>query len=62
MRGKTCLEDKKSCGARTQMRVEKPISGRGKERRQSRRNERREGERPERDRLMGKRQAKRDAE
>lgn len=44
------------------MRVEKPISARGKERRQSRRNEGREGERPERDRLMGKRQAKRDAE
>lgn len=35
---------------------------RGKDKRQSRRNEGREGERPERDRLMGKRQAKRDAE
>lgn len=58
MRGKTCLEDKKSCGARTQM----SGKARGKDRRQSRRNEGREGERPERDRLMGKRQAKRDAE
>lgn len=62
VRSKTCLEDKKSCRAGTQMREEKPISGRCKDRRQSRRDEGREGQSPKRDRLMGKREAKRDVE
>lgn len=43
------------------MREEKPISGRWKVRRQSRSDESR-GQRPKRGRLIGKREAKRDAE
>lgn len=62
VRDKTCLEDKKSWRAGTQMREEKLISGRQKDRRQSRRDEGREGQRPKRDRLMGKREAKRESE
>lgn len=62
VRSKTCLEDKKSYRAGTQTKKEKPISGRWKDRRQSRRDEEREEQRPKRDRLMGKRKAKRDAE
>lgn len=43
------------------MRQEKPVSGRQKDRRQSRRDEGR-GERTERGRLMGKRKVERDVE
>lgn len=44
------------------MREEKPISWRQKDRRQSRRDEGREGQRPKRHRLIGQREAKRDVE
>lgn len=61
MGGKTCLDDKKSCRAGIQMKEEKPMLGRWKDRIQSRSDEGR-GQRPKRDRLMGKREAKRDVE